>query len=155
MQDESSNLEAWSTAVRESSLKRLRLVPVGWENWRPIPGAMSFTEIARHILNADIWLFRKLEDPALPALKGSANSADVANRKDYIDILRNLERTGHQRSDLIQRLTQEQLAHQISDERFGGKASVWWVIVRGNLDHEVHHRGQLAVYLRIAKLTTP
>ena len=29
----------------------------------------------------------------------------------------------------------------------GQEVSVWWIIVRGNLDHEIHHRGQLS-YLR-------
>ena len=35
------------------------------------------------------------------------------------------------------------------DDRFGGDVSLWWVVVRGNLDHEAHHRGQLATLLRI------
>ena len=26
---------------------------------------------------------------------------------------------------------------------------MWWIIVRGNLDHETHHRGQIAAYLRM------
>ena len=30
----------------------------------------------------------------------------------------------------------------------GKEVSVWWIIVRGNLDHEIHHRGQLSSYLR-------
>ena len=25
----------------------------------------------------------------------------------------------------------------------------WWLILRANLDHEIHHRGALAVYLRV------
>ena len=32
----------------------------------------------------------------------------------------------------------------------GKEVSVWWIIVRGNLDldHEIHHRGQLSSYPR-------
>ena len=32
----------------------------------------------------------------------------------------------------------------------GQEVSVWWIIVRGNLDldHEIHHRGQLSSYPR-------
>jgi uncharacterized damage-inducible protein DinB len=28
------------------------------------------------------------------------------------------------------------------------EVTIWWIIVRGNLDHETHHRGQLSVYLK-------
>ena len=39
------------------------------------------------------------------------------------------------------------------DPRFGESVSVWWIIVRGNLDHEIHHRGQIAAYLRALRLS--
>lgn len=37
----------------------------------------------------------------------------------------------------------------IFDKRFGKKVTIWWIIIRGNLDHEIHHRGQLSVYLKL------
>jgi len=36
---------------------------------------------------------------------------------------------------------------EVFDERFG-ETTLWWIVVRGNLDHEIHHRGQIAAYLR-------
>ena len=154
MQSESSNLAAWSKAVRESTLKRLRLVPAGRENWRPIPRAMSIAGIAQHIADADLWLFKKLEDPTLQAMKGCGAAQTIASHGEFLAIVSNLERTGDKRSALIRQLTPSELAQQIPDERFGGEVSVWWEIVRGNLDHETHHRGQLAAYLRIALIVT-
>ncbi len=150
MPDESSNLALWSTAVRESTLKRLRAVPPQKEEWRPILGAMSFADIAQHILDSDVWLFKKLEDPTLQPIQGSAGTTHIATREEYLEILSRLEQTGSQRAELVRSLTSAQMDERIPDERFGGEASVWWVIVRGNLDHETHHRGQLAAYLRIA-----
>lgn len=151
MQNDGSNLATWSTAVRESSLKRLRLVPPLRENWRPVSGSMSFAEIAQHILDADLWLFRKLEIRTLQPMYGIAGTVHITTRQEYLGILTRLEQSGRQRSELIQSLSHEQMAEQILDQRFGGEVSVWWVIVRGNLDHEIHHRGQLAAYLRIAQ----
>jgi uncharacterized damage-inducible protein DinB len=45
---------------------------------------------------------------------------------------------------------------KIYDDRFNDEVSIEWIILRGNLDHEIHHRGQIAVYLRmlIDNLTT-
>jgi uncharacterized damage-inducible protein DinB len=146
---ESENLAAFSRAVRDSSLKRLRLVPEGCENWRATPEAMSFADQAQHLIDADEWLFRKLEDRALEPMVGHAGDAGEVTRARYLELLARLEQTGRQRSDLIAGMSQDQLAEPIFDRRFGGEVSVWWVIVRGNLDHEIHHRGQIAAYLRI------
>jgi uncharacterized damage-inducible protein DinB len=77
---------------------------------------------------------------------------EISNRDEYIDLLSQLETTGRERADLIERLGSEHLARKIYDSRFGDKVSVWWIIMRGNLDHEIHHRGQLSVYLRLAGL---
>ena len=37
----------------------------------------------------------------------------------------------------------------IYDDRYNDMVSIEWVILRGNLDHEIHHRGQIAAYLRV------
>lgn len=152
---ESGNLEAFSRAVRESSLKRLRSVPEGRESWRPTPEAMSFADLAHHLIDADEWLFKKLEDRALEPMVGHAGEAGDATRDRYMEMLARLEQTGRQRADLIAGLSADQLAEAIFDRRFGGEVTVWWVIVRGNLDHEIHHRGQIATYLRMEEGASP
>ena len=150
---ESGNLAAFSQAVRESSLKRLRLVPAGRESWRPTPEAMSFADLAHHLIDADEWLFRKLEERTLEPMVGRAGEAGEATRDRYLEMLERLGQTGRQRADLIAGLSADQLAEPIFDRRFGGEVTVWWVIVRGNLDHEIHHRGQIATYLRMVGAT--
>ena len=66
-----------------------------------------------------------------------------------MDLLQNLFQTGKERENLIERIENKDWNRQIYDDRFNGDVSVWWLIVRGNLDHEIHHRGQLALYLRV------
>ncbi len=44
-------------------------------------------------------------------------------------------------------MSREELAREVFDGRFGGRVRVWWIVVRGNLDHEAHHRGQIAAGL--------
>jgi uncharacterized damage-inducible protein DinB len=152
MIEEALNLAAWSRAVRESSLKRLRLVPAGSENWRPVPEAMSYADLAYHLIEADLWLFRKLTDHSLEPIHGRAGAIHVSAPQEYLELLRRLENAGVERSELIARLSQEELSRPINDQRFGGEVTVWWIVVRGNLDHEAHHRGQIATYLRMAHI---
>ena len=146
---EGTKLAKFSEAVRESSLKRLITVPDGYENWRPAPEAMSFADIAQHLIDADNWTFKMLEVKNLKPMKGRPSLVEVIDRTQYLSILDELRQTGIRRSQLLENITPAQLSEMIFDQRFGQEVSVWWIIVRGNLDHEIHHRGQITTYLRI------
>jgi len=150
MNERALELAEWSRAVRESSLKRLRAVPAGSENWRPVADAMSFGDLAHHIVEADEWLFRKLEARALEPIVGHAGAATITTRGQYMQLLRDLEELGAKRAQLIAGFSDEQLRERIEDQRFAGEVTVWWILVRGNIDHEIHHRGQISAYLRMA-----
>ena len=145
---EGQRLAAFVHAVRESTLKRLRRVPPGRENWRIAPGAMSFADLAQHLVDTDEWLFKKIEVKTLEPIVGYTGAIEIADRAAYLALLDALARTGERRCALLERLTEKQFAEKIFDARFGGEVSLWWIIVRGNLDHEIHHRGQIAAYLR-------
>ena len=147
MTAEAQRLAELSEAVRRSSLKRLRAVPAGREDWRIHPEAMSFADLAQHLIDADRWLFEKLEDPSLEPMFGRAGLVEDSTRGRYLELLRELQRTGEQRRELLAELSGAELSQRIFDRRFGGQVTVWWVVVRGNLDHEAHHRGQIAAYL--------
>jgi uncharacterized damage-inducible protein DinB len=155
MNERALELAEWSRAVRESSLKRLRAVPAGSENWRPVANAMSFGDLAHHIVEADEWLFRKLEARALAPMVGRAGAVDITVREQYMQLLRELEQWGAKRSRLIAGFSDEQLRERVEDRRFGGEVTVWWIVVRGNIEHEIHHRGQIAAYLRMAGINAP
>jgi len=149
---QTAQLSKFASAVRESTLRRLRAVPDGYENWRITSDAMSFADIAQHLVDADNWLFEKLKSEELEPITGKSGIAPIETRGEYISLLDLLEKTGRQRMDLIEKLTDSRLAEQIYDHRFGGRVTIWWIIVRGNLDHEIHHRGQLATYLHVMKV---
>jgi uncharacterized damage-inducible protein DinB len=140
---EGKRLARFSVAVRGSSLKRLRLVPKGFENWRIVPGAMSFGDLAQHLVDADRWLFKKLEVRTLDPMAGEAGVVNIAERSEYLDLLEELEQLGQARASLLESMSESQFEEEITDIRFGGQTTVWWVIVRGNLDHEIHHRGEI------------
>ncbi len=127
----------------------MRQVKNGQENWRPTFGAMSFAELAQHIVDADRWLFEKVKRKTLESMQGATNPGESVTWEEYLSILSALEENGLKRETFIGNLSEIELAEKLNDDRFGGPVSLWWVIVRGNLDHETHHRGQIATYLRV------
>ncbi|MCP3956920.1 MAG: hypothetical protein GY719_03610 [bacterium] len=146
---EQDDLVEFARAVRESTLERLRAVPQGSENWRVSPGAMSFAELAQHLVETDDWMQAKMNDPDLEPILGQAGTVTVTDREQYLALVEALVRTGQRRERLLVSLDSDALQTRIHDARFGGEVSRWWIIVRGNLDHEIHHRGQIATYLRV------
>jgi len=149
MSSEGEWLVALSRAVRESTLKRLRQVPQGLETWRVSAGSMGFADIAHHLVASDRWLFQKLTHPSLASMVAVAGEAGDVDGRGYHRLLQELEGTGERRAHLLSRMSPSDLAAVIPDDRFGGEVAAWWVVVRGNLDHETHHRGQIAALLRV------
>jgi len=144
----STQLAEFSNAVRKSTIKRLQLIPVGNENWRFSHGAMSSADIAYHLIETDEWLFKKIELKNLKSILGNSGTVEIKTRSDYLKLIKELSNSGEKRSRFILSLDEIEFQEKIYDDRFGKEVSVWWIIVRGNLDHEIHHRGQLSVYLR-------
>ncbi len=148
---EKERLVDFSLAVRESTLKRLRSIPPGFENWRISENSMSISEIAHHLIEADLWLFKKVRIKNLEPIVGEKGKINVSSRKDFLQLIDKLIDTGRKRSEWIQNMDENDLQEMIYDKRFKKEVTVWWLLLRGNLDHEIHHRGQLAVYLRVIK----
>jgi len=146
---EIKNLTSLSKAIRESTLKRLKSVPACFENWRPNSGSMSFADVAAHLIECDLWLIEKYKKHSIKHLTGKSNNVKIKNKDEYKKLLSDLSESGKTKVKFLNTLSNDDLKKSIFDDRFGKKVSFWWIIVRGNFDHEIHHRGELAVYLKL------
>ena len=149
MISESEELAEFAAAVRDSTIKRLKQVPAGKENWRITPDAMSIAEIAYHIIEADKWLIKKIENRDLEPMQGKKGTIKIDNNIEFHELINRLQESGEKRCSFIKKLDKSKLQLAIFDKRFGKEVTIWWIIVRGNLDHEIHHRGQLSAYLKV------
>ncbi len=148
MISESEKLAEFAAAVRDSTIKRLKQVPAGKENWRITPEAMSIAEIAYHLIEADEWLIKKIENEDLESMQGKTGTIMIDDNLEFLDLINRLQKSGEKRCSFIKELNKSKLQSTIFDKRFGKEVTIWWIIVRGNLDHETHHRGQLSAYLK-------
>ena len=139
----------FSIAVRESTLKRLKKVPEGYENWKPVENTLTIAEITKHLIDCDYWLFEKISNESLKSTIPETNSYHVNNRKEFEILSDELIITQKQRNRLIENLNSEDFLRKMYDDRFNDMVTIWWIIVRGNLDHEIHHRGQITLYLKL------
>jgi uncharacterized damage-inducible protein DinB len=137
--------------VRESTIKRLKIVPEGYENWKISPGALSIAEIAKHLIDSDNWLFEKIRNPDLKSIKTETAVIKDCDVDTFKKLIIQLKDTLEIKVNLINSFDQDKLNTKMFDDRFNSEVSIEWIILRGNLDHEIHHRGQLAACLRVLK----
>ena len=109
---------------------------------------MSSADIAYHLIQTDNWPLKKIKLKDLESIKGDTRTVEIKTRNNYLKLIEELNNSGKKRAGFIQSLDDKVFQEKIYDDRFGKEVSVWWIIVRGNLDHEIHHRGQISAYLR-------
>jgi uncharacterized damage-inducible protein DinB len=137
--------------VRGSTIKRLEIVPEGYENWKVSSGALSFAEIAKHIIDLDNWLFEKIRNPNTKSIETETAIMKYCNRNKYQELINNLKVILEKKIDIINSLDKNKLKEKMYDDAYDSEVSLAWLILRRNIDHEIHHRGQIAVYLRVLK----
>jgi uncharacterized damage-inducible protein DinB len=138
-------------AVRGSTLKRLKIVPEGYEDWRISKNSLNFAEIVKHLIESDDWTIKKINEPSIKSILPEKGSMDNCSKEEFNSLILELEKSLERKIKFIDSLDRDKMESEIYDDRFNDEVSIEWIILRGNIDHEIHHRGQIAVYLRMLK----
>jgi uncharacterized damage-inducible protein DinB len=145
-------LGAFTASIENESVttrKVIAAVPAGNRDYKPDPKSRTAWEIATHIATSDIWFadcvlkanFEWTGEPAMPA--EFTDPARVAKWH---------EKHLSEKRAQIRAMTPEQLLREA--DFFGTRAPVVTFLAAFN-NHQIHHRGQLAAYLRAAGSKVP
>ena len=136
-----------SRLVRESTVKRLRQVQSADRFWSPRPDILTFADILQHLIDADRWLLACLEDREYPEAKIAPHDADGS---EWDTMLAELHELGEQRTQRVAALSADQLAGgTVEISGSGVTIPPWYLVLRRGIDHEIHHRGELQMLLRL------
>ena len=139
------SLESESVTTR----KVIAAVPAGNRDYKPDPKSRSAWEIATHIATSDMWF-------ADCILKGTFEwTGEPVMPKEFTDpaaVARWHETHFAEKLAKIRAMAPEQLLREA--DFFGSKAPLVTFLVAFN-NHHIHHRGQLAAYLRAAGSKVP
>ncbi|MBU1095317.1 MAG: hypothetical protein KKB34_02450 [Bacteroidetes bacterium] len=148
MNKSAENIISLFNEVRLSSLKRFYAIPEGKENWRISEGKMSIADIAHHLIESDKWTIKKIKSPEIKSINGAANVITITSRKQYSNLLQELENILQSKILAVKNLNYWDYDKTIYDDRFQKEVNLWFMIMCGNVDHEIHHRGQISAYLQ-------
>ena len=139
------SIESESVATR----KVIAAVPQGNRDYRPDAKSRTAWEIATHIVQSDIWF----ADCILNA--EFAWTGDPANPPEFTDpaaVAKYHEKHLAAKLAQVRAMTDAQLLKEA--DFFGTKGPVVSFLVAFN-NHQIHHRGQLAAYLRASGSKVP
>ena len=144
-------LKDFTKIIRNSTIKRLVTVPKGYEHWKLSSDSLSFAEVAKHLIDIDDWTLSKIKNPALKSIETQTAIMDNCDREKFLELIEELKKTLDKKLEFIDNLEKADLEKKIYDDSFGTEISIAMLFLRRNLDHEIHHRGQIAVYLKMLK----
>jgi hypothetical protein len=113
--------------VRERTLRVASCIPPDKIDWTYATGKFTFGDLLRHLA--------------------------VTERYGYENVLAFLQRLHAESLEIFSTLTPEDLQRKCPTP--GGAAITTWKWLRSMAEHEIHHRGQIYLYLSILGVPTP
>ena len=135
--------------IRARTMRVAELVPENLIDWSPGAGAMSFADLLRHLAVVERWMFTETACGRPSAYR--THGPELADGKAAILLLM---RELHQEAvTLLSHLSIDDLAGKVKTPAGAHVTTAKWL--RAMVEHEVHHRGQLYLMLRLCQVQTP
>src|SRR5918996_1976635 len=135
--------------IRQRTLRVVRCVPSDKIEWTPAPGKFSIGDLIRHIAAIERYLYA--ENVKGKPSRYAGHGTELAN--GYEAILKFLESTHQESMEIFSSLTNEDLQKKCTNP--DGTSITIWKWLRAMVEHEVHHRGQIYLYLAMLNVATP
>ena len=139
--------------VRQRTLKVIACIPPDKFDWRYAEGKFSFADIIRHLATIERYMYA--ENVQLKPSRYPGHGPEVANGLDDspASVLAFFNQMHQESMAIFSRLTAEDL--QKKCETPGGVSITVWKWLRAMVEHEVHHRAQMYIYLGMLGIATP
>lgn len=135
--------------IRERTLRVLRAVPTQKLEWRHADDVFSCGDLARHIAAVERYTFAEnvLGRPSRYAGCGP----ELAEGHD--NVVAYMERMHRETVEMLKGLGPEDLKRKGLSPQ--GVPVTAWKLLRAMVEHEVHHRGEMYVYLALLGVPRP
>lgn len=137
-------------SIRRRTLNYVYTIPADKIDWRPQAGELTCGDIIRHLAAAELMF-------AGAAVEGKWRYPDHewdAERGSLVDALNTLETSHAATLKILATLSDADLAQPRPSLADGPPIKAWRLLM-AMVEHEIHHRSQLAVYLSLLGVEPP
>ena len=135
--------------VRERTLRVARCIPEDKIDWTYAPGKFTFGDLLRHLAVTERYMFA--ENVQGRPSRYTAHDKSLAD--GFPGVLALMERLHAESMEIFGKLSDEDLQRKCQTP--GGTEITAWKWLRSMTEHEIHHRGQIYLYLSILGVPTP
>lgn len=134
-------------SIRRRTLMYVRTIPTDRSNWSPKPGEFTCGEIVRHLAAAEIMFIGAV-------VEGKWQYRHPDDAEARLDTaIACLEESHTLAMSSLRHLSDAELDHM--RPTLNGPPVRAWRLLMAMIEHEVHHRSQLAVYLTLMGVEPP
>ena len=135
--------------IRARTERVIACVPADQLEWRPAPGSFSFGDLIRHLGAIERYMFAE-NAQRLPSRYPGHGVELASGQAEVLAFLRDMHREA---MAIFSALTPDDLRATCVTP--GGAPMPVWKWLRAMIEHEVHHRGQIYLMLRMIGVETP
>ncbi len=135
--------------IRERTLKVINCIPPEKIDWTYKDGKFTFGDLIRHLAAIERYMYA--ETVQLKPSRYPGHGTELAD--GYADVLRFMTRMHEESVKIFRELSDEDLQKKCITP--GGASITIWKWLRAMIEHEIHHRGQIYLYLAMLDIATP
>lgn len=135
--------------VHQRTLRVVTCIPPDKVDWSYAPGKFTLGDLVRHIAAIERYMFAENVQGKPSRYPGCGK--DLAD--GYDPVMQFMERMHRESVEVFSRLSPDDLNRKC--ETPGGAPITVWKWLRSMVEHEIHHRGQIYLYLALLGVDTP
>jgi uncharacterized damage-inducible protein DinB len=135
--------------VRERTLKVIKVVPKDKINWTYKEGKFTFADIIRHLATIERYMYA--ENAQFKPSRYPGHGKELA--ESYEEVMKFFNQLHSESMDIFSKLSSEDLEKKCLTP--AGIPITLWKWLRAMVEHEIHHRGQIYLYLGMLDIVTP
>lgn len=135
--------------IRQRTLRVARCIPEAEIEWTYRDGKWTLGDLLRHLAALERWMFA--ETVAGRPSRYAGCGPELARGKT--EILAYVDRMHEETVSILRELSDEDLNRPCRTP--AGAELATWKWLRAMVEHEIHHRGQIYVYLAMLEVPTP
>lgn len=135
--------------IRERTERVIRCIPADRIEWTYKEGKFTFGDLIRHLATIERYMYA--ENALFRPSAYPGHGRDLAD--GYGDVIAFMQRLHEESMEIFRALTEDDLAKKCTTP--GGAQIALRKWLRAMLEHEIHHRGQIYLYLAMLDIPTP
>jgi uncharacterized damage-inducible protein DinB len=135
--------------IRERTMRVARCIPPDRIDWTYAPGKFTLGDLLRHLAVTERYMFA--ENIQNHDSRYTSHGAEFAS--DFDSVIELMRRLHAESLAIFARLTDEDLQRKCKTPGGAEIQTAKWL--RSMVEHEIHHRGQIYLYLGLLGVPTP